>query len=118
MTVVSGYNARVKKYVYTINNKKEDIAEDEIIHLMLPNPSSQIFGLSKLKAIGMAIDIDREAAVWQIVSLSNRGLADIYVKVDPFTTPKQMSKVKESLRENYPLKMQENLSLLLLRFKT
>jgi HK97 family phage portal protein len=101
MTVVGGYNARVEKYVYTINNKKEDIAEDEIIHLMLPNPSSQIFGLSKLKAVGMAIDIDREAAIWQKVSLSNRGMADIYVKVDPSTTPEQMSKIKEALKENY-----------------
>lgn len=99
--IVEGTTKLIEKYVYKVGNKKIEYDESEIVQLMYPNPSSQTSGMPVLKGAGIAVDIDRETSEWQKVSLSNRSLADIYIKVDETTTPEQMNYIKEQLKQNY-----------------
>jgi HK97 family phage portal protein len=99
--IVEGKTKLIEKYVYQAGNKKIEYDESEIVQLMYPNPSSQTTGMPILKGAGIAVDIDRETSEWQKVSLSNRSLADIYIKVDESTTPEQMNFIKEQLKQNY-----------------
>jgi HK97 family phage portal protein len=99
--IIEGKTKLIEKYIYQAGNKKIEYDESEIVQLMYPNPSSQTSGMPILKGAGIAVDIDRETSEWQKVSLSNRSLADIYVKVDESTTPEQMNFIKEQLKQNY-----------------
>jgi HK97 family phage portal protein len=76
-------------------NKRIDAAD--MIHIRMPNPNSPFFGMPVLMAAGQATDIDREAGIFQKVSLQNRGLSDIAIKLPDGATPEQAQQVQDAL---------------------
>lgn len=82
-------------YEYDENGVKQRIDADDMIQLKMPNPNSRWFGMPVLMAAGRATDIDRESGNWQKVSLQNRGVLDIAVKLPEGTTPEQAAAAKQ-----------------------
>jgi HK97 family phage portal protein len=60
---------------------KKKVNRDDMIHLKLPSPESQIFGQPILMSGSRATDIDREGADWQKSGLQNRGILDVMISV-------------------------------------
>ena len=78
---------------YKINRKS--IPAEDICHIRLPSPSSQIFGQPILMASGRAADIDREGAGWQKSGLQNRGILDVVIQVPEGTTTEERENAKK-----------------------
>lgn len=78
---------------------KREVQGKDMIHLSYPNPGNFYFGLPLLKAAGKATDIDREAGIWQKISLENRGVSDIAIILDAATTPAQLDQIKKRYEE-------------------
>lgn len=83
--------------VGAITNRRVDAAD--MCQLRFPNPSSPYFGQPVLLAGGRATDIDREAGIWQKVSLENRGASDINIKVSENATTEQVESIKKQYQK-------------------
>ena len=91
-------NERLVNY-YEYGSSKRRIESDDMIMLRMPNPSSLVFGMPVLMSAGRPTDIDREAGIWQKVSLENRGAADVNIKLPEGATQEQVDQVKASYKE-------------------
>jgi HK97 family phage portal protein len=96
MKIKPGSIRLVDNYKYM---NKHIILSTDMVMLKMPNPDSQIFGMPVLMAAGRATDVDREAGIWQKVSLQNRGAADINIKLPPEATQDQVDQAKAAYAE-------------------
>lgn len=97
MKIKAGTEKLIDYFEYTdtyVSNRK--IMSDDMIHIKMPNPNDIIFGAPVIKAAARAIDIDRESAIWQNVSLQNRGASDINIKLPAEATQEQVNQAKQS----------------------
>jgi len=99
MKIKAGSVRLVERYEYCENGVKAIIQPEDMIQLKMPNPNSRWFGMPVLMAAGRATDIDREAGIWQKVSLQNRGVLDVHIQVPEGTTPEQAQSIKDKWRE-------------------
>lgn len=98
MKIKPGTESLIDYYEYD-NGIKRKIMPEDMCHISLPNPDSPYFGQPTLKAAGLATDVDREAAIWNKVSLQNRGASEIHIKVPDGTTPDQVDFIKQKYKE-------------------
>lgn len=98
MKIKPGKERLIDLYQYD-NGVKRDIQPEDMCHITMPNPDSPYFGQPTLKAAGLAVDVDREAAIWNKVSLQNRGASEIHIKVPDGTTPDQVDSIKKRYKE-------------------
>jgi len=75
------------------------IDADDMCQLKMPNPNNALFGMPVLMAAGKPTDIDREAGIWQKVSLENRGAADINIKLPEGATQEQVQQVSKTYKD-------------------
>lgn len=94
-----GRTRLVDYYEYDEAGVKRRIDAEDMVQLKMPNPNSRWFGQPVLMAAGRATDIDRESGDWQKVSLQNRGVLDIAVKLPEGTTPEQAEAAKRKFDE-------------------
>ena len=98
MKIKPGAESLIDYYEYD-NGIKRKIMSEDMCHISLPNPDSPYFGQPTLKAAGLATDVDREASIWNKVSLQNRGASEIHIKVPDGTTPDQVDSIKKRYKE-------------------
>lgn len=96
MKIKPGSTALIDFFEYD----KRKIKRNNMIMLKMPNPSNPWFGMPVLMAAGRATDVDREAGIWQKVSLQNRGSADIIVTVPEGVTEEQVKAFKDQYKAN------------------
>lgn len=95
MKIKAGSLRLVDWYEYNAGTKNT-IDADDMVMLKMPNPESAIFGMPVLQAAGRATDVDREAGIWQKVSLQNRGASDINIKLSPDATQEQVNQARDA----------------------
>lgn len=98
MKIKPGSERLIDYYEYD-NGITRRIEPEDMCHLTFPNPDSPYFGQPTLKAAGLATDVDREAAIWNKVSLQNRGASEIHIKVPDGTTADQVDFIKQKYKE-------------------
>lgn len=89
-------------YRYEWENVKTTFPAEDIVHWTYPNPGDFYYGMSPLRAAGMATDIDTEAQRFQKVSLQNRGIPDgVFTLQGDTITREQWEQAREQVREQY-----------------
>lgn len=96
MKIKPGSTALIDYFEYD----RKRIERNNMIMLKMPNPSNPWFGMPVLKSAGRAVDVDREAGIWQKVSLQNRGGSDIAIEVPDGTTQEQVDAFRKQYAEN------------------
>lgn len=99
--VVPGMERLVSKYEYHLGNTRKDIAPEDLMHYKFLDPNNLYFGVSPMMSAAQAIDIDNEAERFQKVSLQNRGMSDVAIKVPPESTPEQVQQMRDSFNDNH-----------------
>lgn len=89
-----GSKRLVDYYEHTQRNEK--ILADDMVHLKKPNPNSSVWGMPILMAAAKPTDIDREAGIWQKVSLENRGASDVVIKLPDNATQEQADMARKA----------------------
>ena len=97
MRIAPGREKLIDYFEYDNTGIKRRIDTEDMVQLRMPNPDDPYWGMPVLKAAGMAADVDREAAIFQKVSLQNRGLSDIAVKLPDGATQQQADQVRDAL---------------------
>lgn len=69
----------VDKYVFSINGEEKKLDRDEIIHIKLPNPLNDYFGLSPIEAALKSVATDIEASDFSKVLLQNGAIPGMVV---------------------------------------
>ena len=86
-------------YRYQLRGITRDIQSQDMVHVKTVNPNDFIFGMPTIQAAGRAVDVDREASMWQLNSMHNRGISDYAIIIDPDTSPEQIARLKELHKE-------------------
>ena len=98
---VPGMIRLVDKYEYHLGSKRRDILPTDIIHFKYTDPGNLYFGMSPMLSAAQAVDIDNEAERFQKVSLQNRGMSDIAVKVPMEATEEQVQQMREAFNREH-----------------
>lgn len=97
-------NGHPNEYIYTANNKKLQIAEEEIIHLKFFNPFDELQGMSPLSAAIKSIDQHNAISNHNISILQNGGRPSGCLMVKNYTAPlskEQREYLQSELRSSY-----------------
>lgn len=86
-------------YRYQRAGVTRDIQSPDMVHIKTANPNDFLFGMPTIQAAGRAVDIDREASLFQLSSMHNRGVSDYAIIIDPDTSPEQLDRLKELHKE-------------------
>jgi HK97 family phage portal protein len=92
-----GRESLIDYYEY-VEARTRRIDDRDMVQIRMPNPDSMYFGMPPLKAAGRPTDIDREAGIWQKVSLQNRGASDVNIKLPDTATQEQVTAARESYK--------------------
>jgi len=104
VTVGTYTNGHVKNYVYSVNNKKQVFDADEVIHLKLFNPFSDVYGLSPLNAAVKSVDFHNAISNHNIAILQNGGRPSGCLMLKNQGIPlslQQRQILEEQLKESY-----------------
>ncbi|MBU1173016.1 MAG: phage portal protein [Proteobacteria bacterium] len=81
---------------------KVEFLPEEIVHLLLFNPSSPIIGIAPLEAIGKTIDLDNDQNDWNKSAMQNQGiLSGVFSFKQAFNSQDQTEAIAEKLNEKY-----------------
>jgi HK97 family phage portal protein len=72
--VVKSNKGVISHYIYTVNGVETYIPAEKILHIKYINPLDDFFGLSPVKAAGLAIDQNNLTKGWNIDILNNGGM--------------------------------------------
>jgi len=97
--IKAGRQRLIDYYRYQYGGITRDIQSPDMVHVKTANPNDFLFGLPTIQAAGRAVDVDREASLWQLNSMHNRGISDYAIIIDPATTAEQIERLKELHRE-------------------
>lgn len=98
---VPGLTRLVDKYEYHLGLARRDVMPEDIMHFKYLDPNNLYFGMSPLVSAAQAVDIDNEAERFQKVSLENRGLSDLAVKVPLEATEQQVQQMREAFSREH-----------------
>lgn len=93
--IQAGKQRLIDYYRYQYGGITRDIQSPDMVHIKTANPNDFLFGLPTIQAAGRAVDVDREASMWQLNSMHNRGISDYAIIIDPDTSPEQIERLKE-----------------------
>lgn len=93
--IKAGSKRLIDYYRYQYGGITRDIQSPDMVHVKTANPNDFLFGLPTIQAAGRAVDVDREASMWQLNSMHNRGISDYAIIIDPDTSPEQIDRLKE-----------------------
>jgi HK97 family phage portal protein len=95
----------VAGYRYEWDNVRTDFPAEDVTHFTYPNPGDFYYGMSPLRAAGMAVDIDTEAERFQKVSLQNRGIPDgVFTLGGEAVGREEWEQARQQVREQYQTK--------------
>jgi HK97 family phage portal protein len=97
--IKAGQQRLIDFYRYQYAGVTRDIQSPDMVHVKTANPNDFLFGLPTIQAAGRAVDVDREASMWQLNSMHNRGISDYAIIIDPDTSPEQIDRLKELHKE-------------------
>jgi len=97
--IKAGRQRLIDFYRYQYGGITRDIQSADMVHIKTANPNDFLFGLPTIQAAGRAVDVDREASMWQLNSMHNRGISDYAIIIDPDTSPEQIERLKELHKE-------------------
>jgi HK97 family phage portal protein len=97
--IKAGRQRLIDYYRYQYGGITRDIQSPDMVHVKTANPNDFLFGLPTIQAAGRAVDVDREASMWQLGSMHNRGISDYAIIIDPDTSPEQIERLKELHKE-------------------
>jgi HK97 family phage portal protein len=98
---VPGMIRLVDRYEYHLGLARRNIDPTDIIHFKYNDPNNLYFGASPLLSAAQAVDIDNEAERFQKVSLQNRGLSDLAVKVPLEATEEQVQQMRDAFNREH-----------------
>lgn len=101
MLIKPGREQMVDYYEYDELGIKRRILPEDMIQLRMPNPGNRWFGMPVLMAAGRATDVDRESGIWQKVSLQNRSVTDVHIKVPEGTNPAEIDAAEKRWRDRF-----------------
>lgn len=79
----------------------ETIPVEDVVHVMLPDPSNLLWGASPLMAAARIVDTDVEAVNWNKVSLQNRAVYDTVVTFNRNLSVQEWQEARRQLREQH-----------------
>jgi HK97 family phage portal protein len=97
--IKAGRQRLIDFYRYQYGGITREIQSPEMVHVKTANPNDFLFGLPTIQAAGRAVDVDREASMWQLGSMHNRGISDYAIIIDPDTSAEQIDRLKELHKE-------------------
>ena len=97
--IQGGRTQLIDFYRYQLRGTTRDIQSQDMVHVKTVNPNDFLFGMPTIQAAGRAVDVDREASMWQLNSMHNRGISDYAIIIDPDTSPEQIQRLKELHKE-------------------
>jgi HK97 family phage portal protein len=97
--IKAGSQRLIDYYRYQYSGITRDIQSPDMVHVKTANPNDFLFGLPTIQAAGRAVDVDREASMWQLGSMHNRGISDYAIIIDPDTSAEQIDRLKELHKE-------------------
>jgi HK97 family phage portal protein len=97
--IKAGSQRLIDYYRYQYSGITRDIQSPDMVHVKTANPNDFLFGLPTIQAAGRAVDVDREASMWQLGSMHNRGISDYAIIIDPETSAEQIDRLKELHKE-------------------
>lgn len=97
--IQAGKTRMIDFYRYQRAGVTRDIQTADMVHIKTANPNNFLFGMPTIQAAGRAVDIDREASKFQLSSMSNRGVSDYAIIIDPDTSPEQLERLKAMHKE-------------------
>jgi len=97
--IQAGRQRLIDFYRYQYGGITRDIQSPDMVHVKTANPNNFLFGMPTIQAAGRAVDVDREASIWQLGSMHNRGISDYAIIIDPATSPEQIERLKEMHKE-------------------
>jgi HK97 family phage portal protein len=83
------------------NGQQEKIPAEEVIHMMLVDPSTPYWGMSPLQAAARVVDTDIEAVKWNMASLQNRTVPDGVFTFKEALDDEAWDDARQQLREQY-----------------
>lgn len=98
---VPGMMRLVEKYEYHLGLRPRDIAPEDMVHFKYLDPNNLFFGVSPIISAAQAVDIDNEAERFQKVSLENRGLSDLAVKIPLEASPEQVQQLRAAFSREH-----------------
>ena len=97
--IKAGRQRLIDFYRYQYGGITRDIQSPDMVHIKTANPNDFLFGMPTIQAAGRAVDVDREASMWQLNSMHNRGISDYAIIIDPDTSPEQIERLKDLHKE-------------------
>ena len=97
--IKAGQQRLIDFYRYQRAGVTRDIQSQDMVHIKTVNANDFLFGMPTIQAAGRAVDVDREASMWQLNSMHNRGISDYAIIIDPDTTAEQIDRLKELHKE-------------------
>jgi HK97 family phage portal protein len=97
--IKAGQQRLIDFYRYQRAGVTRDIQSQDMVHVKTVNANDFLFGMPTIQAAGRAVDVDREASMWQLNSMHNRGISDYAIIIDPDTTAEQIDRLKELHKE-------------------
>ena len=97
--IKAGQQRLIDFYRYQYGGVTRDIQSPDMVHVKTANPNDFLFGMPTIQAAGRAVDVDREASMWQLNSMHNRGISDYAIIIDPDTSPEQIERLKDLHKE-------------------
>ena len=99
VTPVPSERAGVSHYEYYLGGGMVKVPAEDVIHMMLPDPSNPYWGMSPLQAAAKVVDTDVEAVNWNKVSLQNRAVVDGILSTAEYLTDDQINDARKHIRE-------------------
>jgi HK97 family phage portal protein len=101
MRIKPGRERLVEYYEYAeiVAGRAPKIQPEDMIQVRMPNPDSPYFGMPPLMAAARPTDIDRESGIWQKISLENRGVSDVHIKLPSGATQDDVDRVREAYKK-------------------
>ena len=101
MRVIPGLERLVDQYEYHLGLGRKQMPPEDVIHFKYLDPNNLYFGVSPIISAAQAVDIDNEAERFQKVSLENRGLSDLAVKVPLEATEEQIQQMRTAFNREH-----------------
>lgn len=113
VTVIPSRSEHIAGYHVKSGREEFKVSAENAVHTMLPDPENPFWGLSPLQAASRAVDIDRESAKWQKVSLQNMLVPPGVFTVEGIVDDDQFEASRAKLRSRYQESLNARQPLLL-----
>lgn len=96
MGIATNQDDFISGYIYRIEGKEIPIPASDIIHLKLPDPLDEFFGMAPLEPGSRATDTDNEVTDFTKVTLENRGVPGTVIQTQKKFDDKEAEKYERA----------------------